>query len=155
MNGGGTSLDPRTPVVVGVGQVTNRPDPAVSADRRPQPLDLMVGAVAAAAEDCDGAAPGGPAPAGRWLLDRAGSLAVVASFGWQPPNPGLLVADALGIEPAEVVLSSTGGNTPQALLHRAAQAIGRGELDVAVVTGAEALHTRAAACRQDPPVRLA
>ncbi|HVX19800.1 MAG TPA: acetyl-CoA acetyltransferase [Acidimicrobiales bacterium] len=152
---GGRALDPRTPVVVGVGQVTNRPDPAVPADRRPQPLDLMVQAVVAAVEDCDGVAPGAAAPAGRRLLERTGSLGVVASFGWDPPNPGLLVAGALGIEPAEVLLSGTGGNTPQSLLHRAARAIGRGELDVAVVTGAEALYTRmVAARRQHPPVRL-
>ena len=35
-----------------------------------------------------------------------------------------------------------GGTTPQRLVSEAATAIGRGELDVAVVTGAEALDTK-------------
>ena len=50
------ALDPRTPVVVGVGQVTVRPDPETEPADRPEPLDLMVRALRAAAEDCDGVA---------------------------------------------------------------------------------------------------
>ena len=57
-------LDPRTPVLVGAGQVTSRPRPDGSLEGRPGPVELMAGALRAAAEDCDGASPGGPAPAG-------------------------------------------------------------------------------------------
>ena len=50
------SIDPSTPVVVGVGQVTNRPHPEGegSLADRPEPLGLMLDAVGAAVEDCDG-----------------------------------------------------------------------------------------------------
>ena len=136
------SLDPRTPVLVGVGQVTTPPTASLNPTERPQPLDLMVRAVAAAAEDCDGVAPGSAATAGRALLERAQSLRVIASFGWHTSNPGALIAERLGIDPQELILTSTGGNTPLALLHDGALAIARGDLDVVVVTGAEAMYTR-------------
>lgn len=141
------ALDPRTPVVVGVGQLTSRPDSAVPPERRPEPLDLMVGALRAAAEDCDGAPPGGAALAGGRLLARADSLAAVDALSWMVPNPALLVAGRLAIEPSELVRSGIGGNSPQSLLHRAARAIAAGSLDVALVTGADCGYTRAAARR--------
>ena len=49
------ALDPRTPIVVGVGQVTTPPDAGVDAAERPEPLELMTAALRVAAEDCDGA----------------------------------------------------------------------------------------------------
>ena len=59
------ALDPRTPVVVGVGQAITPPDAGLDPAERPEPVELMGAALRAAAEDCDGAAPGGAAPAGR------------------------------------------------------------------------------------------
>jgi hypothetical protein len=56
------SLHPCTPVVVGVGQVTVRPDPDLDPAERPEPVELMALALEAAAEDVDGVTPGGPAP---------------------------------------------------------------------------------------------
>jgi acetyl-CoA C-acetyltransferase len=147
------SLDPHTPVVVGVGQVSTPADAGLAAADRPEPLMLMTAALQAAAEDCDGAAPGGRAPAGHALLRGADSIRVVAPLGWRVPNPALLVASRLGYpeggEPAELMLSSVGGNSPQALMHDACRAIGRGDLDVVLVTGAEAMYARALA-RRDP-----
>ena len=146
-------LDPRTPVVVGVGQVSTPADAGVAAADRPEPLDLMTMALRVAAEDCDGAGPGGDAPAGHALLRGADSIRVVAPLGWHVPNPALLVASRLGYpeggEPAELMLSSIGGNSPQALMHDACRAISRGDLDVVLVTGAEAMYARALA-RRDP-----
>jgi acetyl-CoA C-acetyltransferase len=145
--------DPRTPVVVGVGQVATPPDAGLDPTERPEPLALMTAALLAAAEDCDGVAPGGTAPAGRVLLGRADSIRVVASLGWSTPNPARLVAARLGRaegdEPAELMVSSVGGNNPQALMHDACLAISRGERDVVLVTGAEAMYARALA-RRDP-----
>jgi acetyl-CoA C-acetyltransferase len=147
------TLDPRTPVVVGVGQVSTPADAGVGAVDRPEPLELMTMALQAAAEDSDGAAQGGDAPAGRALLRGADSLRVVAPLGWHVPNPALSVASRLGYgegdEPAQLVLSSIGGNSPQALMHDACRAISRGDLDVVLVTGAEAMYARALA-RRDP-----
>jgi acetyl-CoA C-acetyltransferase len=145
------ALDPRTPVVVGVGQVTVRPDPTTERSDRPEPLELMTAALLAAGEDCDGAPPGGRAPAGHALVRRADSIRVVAPLSWHPVNPALLVANRLGFavgsEPAELVLSSIGGNSPQAIMHDACLSISRGDLDVVLVTGAEAMYTRTLARR--------
>ena len=147
------TLDPRTPVVVGVGQVATPPDAGLAPSARPEPLELMTAALVAAVEDCDGARAGGSAPAGRALLRRADSIRVVASLGWHTPNPARLVAERLGFaegdQPAELMVSSIGGNNPQALMHQACGAISRGDLDVVLVTGAEAMYARALA-RRDP-----
>jgi acetyl-CoA C-acetyltransferase len=147
------ALDPRTPVVVGVGQVATAADAGLDPTARPEPLDLMTAALLAAAEDCDGAVAGGTAPAGRTLIGRADSVRVVASLGWSTPDPARLVAARLGFaegdEPAELMVSSIGGNNPQALMHHACLAISRGEREVVLVTGAEAMYARALA-RRDP-----
>lgn len=148
------ALDPRTPVLVGVGQVTVRPDPSQPLDRRPEPLELMAMALRAAAEDCTGAPPGGTTPAGDRLLQRAQSLRVVGPLGWRAVNPGLVVAAKLGIDPAEHVLTGVGGNMPQSLLHQSALAVARGDIDVVLVTGGECWYTRTAARRHPggPPL---
>jgi acetyl-CoA C-acetyltransferase len=142
-------LDPRTPVIVGVGQVTNRPGPPGdgSLADRPEPVGLMVDAVRAAVEDCDDAPPGGSAPGGRRLLSRIQSLRVADPLSWHYENPGMLVSAALGVEPAQLVVTSTGGNDPQSLVNATALAIGRGELDAAVLVGADCVYTQAATRR--------
>jgi acetyl-CoA C-acetyltransferase len=143
------SVHPATPVVVGVGQVTNRP-PAEgegSLADRPEPLGLMLDAVVAALEDCDGTPPGGAAAVGRRLLARTGSLRVANPLSWKYVDPGALLAEELGIEPAEILVTTTGGNNPQSLVNATALAIGRGELDVAVIAGADCHYTQAAARR--------
>ena len=68
-------------------------------------------------------------------------------LSWHYENPGLLVAEALGIEPAQLMATTTGGNNPQSLVNATALAIGRGELDVAVLVGADCVYTRAATRR--------
>ena len=55
--------------------------------------------------------------------------------------------EELGIDPAQVLVTTTGGNSPQALVNATALAIGRGELDVAVLVGADCYYTQAAARR--------
>jgi len=153
------TLDPRTPVLVGTGQVTVRPDPGTEPSARPEPLELMAAALLAAAEDCDGASSGGHAPAGHTLVRRADSIRVVAPLGWHPVNPALLVSNRLGFpegsEPRQLVLSAIGGNSPQALMHDACLSISQGDLDVVLVTGAEAMYTRSLARRDPAAPRLA
>ena len=143
------SIDPSPPGVVGVGQVTNRPhsEGEGSLADRPEPLGLMLDAVGAAVEDCDGAPAGGGAPAGRALLARTRSLRVANPLSWHYIDPGALLAEELGIEPDEILVTTTGGNNPQSLVNATALAIGRGELDVAVIAGADCYFTQAAARR--------
>ena len=94
------TLDPRTPVLVGVGQVTERPDPDIPITERQEPVQLMVRALHAAGEDS--AAPQG----GRELLARAQSLRVIVPLSWRYVNPGLLVSERLGIMPRELALTA-------------------------------------------------
>ena len=108
------TLDPRTPVVVGVGQVATPADAGLDPAARPEPLALMTAALLAAAEDCDGAPAGGAAPAGRTLIGRADSIRVVAPLGWQRAQPGPAGGGAASVSPratspAELMVSSIGG----------------------------------------------
>ncbi len=103
----------------------------------------MVQALVDAAADCG--APG----AGRKLLEKADSLRILPPLAWRYANPGLLVAEQLGISPPETALASIGGNGPQSIASRTALAISEGRLDVALIAGAECLGTRVSA-RRDP-----
>ena len=124
------ALDPRTPVVVGVGQTLRRLESAAGAS---EPMEMMVDALRVAADDSGAGAP---------LLARANSIRVIEILSWRYPNPGALIAERVGASPRELVKSTTGGNSPQMVLNDAAGAIQRGELDVVLLAGAEAMYTR-------------
>jgi acetyl-CoA C-acetyltransferase len=128
------SPDPRHPVIVGVAQATWPGGDA------PSPIEMCAEVVAAAARD---------AGAGDALLARARTLAVVdiASRRWN--DPGALIARRLGIDPGVTIRSSVGGDSPQVLVSRLATRIAQGELDVAIVCGAEALATVGRALRSE------
>jgi acetyl-CoA C-acetyltransferase len=132
-------LDPRTPVLVGVGQVTLRPSDRHEGDPPVEPLDLMERAARAAIDDAGGST--------ARLVSSIGSIRVVRSLQWNVPDPGSLVADRLGASPTQSVLSAVGGNTPQALMADTATAIAAGRLDAAIVVGAECGYARATARR--------
>ncbi|UTI67011.1 hypothetical protein NBH00_12570 [Paraconexibacter antarcticus] len=122
-----SSLDPRTPVLVGAGQLSVRTE----AGDVPSTLDLLAGAVRAALADAGDA---GPA-----LAARADAVAVVDLFSWPVPDPAAAVAATLGLTPRETVLSARGGNGPVALLGALAADVLAGDLDVAIITGGEAM----------------
>jgi acetyl-CoA C-acetyltransferase len=121
-------LDPRTPVIVGVGQYVHR---AGGIEDALEPLALMERAVLAA---CDDAGLSGP-PA-------VDALRVVSLFSWRYGNPPQLLAERLGISPERLEYTTVGGNTPQWLVNRTALEIQSGALDIAVLTGGEASRTR-------------
>lgn len=120
-----STVDPRTPVIVGTGQVTQLRGSGTAG-----PLELMTAAARAAADD---AGPGGAA-----LLQRTDSVDIVDIFSWPVPDPGALLASELGIAPRETVRTVIGGNSPIALLGDAATRIAAGELDVVLLGGGEA-----------------
>jgi acetyl-CoA C-acetyltransferase len=114
----------RTPVIIGVGEVVDRPvDLRVSKE----PLHLMAEALRRADEDAGGA----------WL-DRIESLDVVNSMTWGYRNLPAELSQNLRIAPKRAVYGTIGGNTPVSYIHQAAIRIGLGNVDVAAVCGAEA-----------------
>lgn len=118
-----TALDPRTPVLVGIGVVQRREEDWTQAL---EPLDLMIEAVRAAGEDCD-------APA---LLADV-ELVSVPRGRWTYANPGRAIADAVGAKSAQSLLSTV-GVLQQALVANACSRIANGEISSAIVTGADA-----------------
>ncbi|GMM92466.1 acetyl-CoA acetyltransferase [Qipengyuania sp. MTN3-11] len=121
--------DERTPVIVGVGQVNDRPDdPAEGLD----PVGLMAAALRRADRD-----------AGGGMIGDCDHLSVVSQLGWPQLNPvdGKL-ADTLGIAPAHREQTAMpNGDSPIRLLHDAANRIGAGEASICAVVGGEALRT--------------
>lgn len=126
-----TVVDPRTPVLVGVG-VAHRP---VDGSGDVEALDLMAEAARTAADDA-----GAPS-----LLDRLGLVAVTE--GNTPyADPAGLLASRVGAHDARTVRVDVG--VPQCTpLRVAAERIRAGGLDVALVAGGEALASQRAAER--------
>ena len=109
-------------MVVATAQAVER-DGVVSA------LDLA----ARAAEECLAAAPG---------LGRGVQLvSVVNIMSKTSAAPAAAVARRLGLAPVRTEVTTIGGNSPQWLISRAADAIAAGELDTTLIVGAEAQHT--------------
>src|SRR6476661_1944502 len=104
------ALDPRTPVIVGVGQLTLHTD---TGEASFEPVDMMVEALRRA--EADTGATG--------VLAAANSLAVVRMLSWKYSDPAALVAQRLGIGPLQTVGTAYGGNIPQTLLGRKASEI--------------------------------
>lgn len=121
-----------TPMIVGVGQVNDRPsDPAAGLD----PVALMAAALRRAEAD-----------AGAALLADADFLGVVKQISFPdiadacPP-----LAAAIGAAPASAIQTAgPNGDSPILLLNEAANRIAAGEARIALVCGAEALRTAAA-----------
>ena len=134
LSSGSMTIDPRTPVLVGGGQVLHRADGVADAL---EPAALMARAIEAAADDAGLAAP-----------PDADSIRVVSSLSWRYQNPAFVVAGRLGLEPRELAVTTMGGNSPQALVNTTARQILGGELDVAILTGGEAWRTRMRARRE-------
>ncbi|MBW3537160.1 MAG: hypothetical protein KY395_05225 [Actinobacteria bacterium] len=124
-----SDVDPLTPVLVGVSQLSRRPQ---GADDLNDPASLMVEAARLAGSDSGSSS----------ALDRVKSIRVVESLGWRPPNAAAVLTRALGLEPVDLVLTATGGNGPLSLLHDTCAAISRGQLDAALLVGAEAFYSR-------------
>lgn len=128
--------DPRAPVFVGLGEVVRRPGD----DGPTEPGRLMAEAVRAALTD---------AGAGDGLLRRVGAVGAVPSAAWGDGDPGRRVCELLGLDGVATLRSSMqGGNGPQLLVNVLGSRIVAGELDAAIVCGAEALSTVATLTRR-------
>jgi len=120
--------DPRRPVIVGAGQTMQRPDNPSDAV---EALELMVESVKVAAAD-----------AGTTKLLADIDFVAVVSGAWGYSDPGRLIAQAIGAHSAGTGLSTVGGNSPQGYLSALAARIAEGQLDRAVLVGAETIWSR-------------
>ncbi len=115
--------NPRTPVIVGVGQFLNRIE---TLEQAIEPLEMMMTAVRRAEEDA------GIGP----FLDQAQSVRVVRGM-WSYRNPAKIVAERVGAAGAQTMGTLVGGNQNQALMNHTAEEILAGKFDLVLVTGAE------------------
>jgi acetyl-CoA C-acetyltransferase len=119
--------DDRIPVIVGVGEIVDRPEHLTAGL---EPLDLLEEALKRAEQDFGGK-----------LLGEIQSLDLVNFLSWRYHEPQKQLADRLGITPAHAYYGPVGGESPIRYLHEAAQRIARGECNVAAVCGAESQST--------------
>lgn len=119
----------RTPVLVGVGQVTDK-HPELGA--RMAPLALLRAAVERATDD---------AGLTRARLADLDLVTCVKMFREDLKNPPDALATALGADRARRVYGPTGGHTPQRFVNATAEAIARGEAEFALIAGAEVIDT--------------
>lgn len=121
----------RTPVIIGAGEMIDRPeDPALALE----PLALMAAAVRAADDD-----------AGGGFLARIDSLDVINLVSWRYDRVAERLAERLGIAPMRAIYGIVGGETPTTKIHEAALRIMNGDSIVAVITGGEATNAIAKA----------
>lgn len=121
-----TQLDPRTPVIVGAGQINDR-------ELGSEPIDLMSRCIEAAIADTGSGAV------------RAAIDAVRVVWGvWPYRDPGRLVADRIGVGDARTSLTTVGGNQVYDLVSDTAERLLAGEVDVVVLCAAETMRTRRA-----------
>jgi acetyl-CoA C-acetyltransferase len=128
----GGGIDPRTPVIVGVGQLSQhveRGEPVL------EPVDLMAEALRRA--EADAGTTG--------LLAAADDVRVMSLLSWRYRDPGALVAERLGISPARTGLTVMGGNYVQTIVNTTARDIAEGRTEVVLLAGGEAWRSRTAA----------
>src|SRR6266516_3419880 len=129
--------DDRIPVIVGVGEIVDRPK---EISKGLEPLVLLEQALKRAEADSGGK-----------LLGEIQSLDIVNFLSWRYRDPEKQLSDRLGITPKHAYYGPVGGESPIRYLHQAAQRIARGECSVAAVCGAEA---RAAGIAEDRLVHV-
>ena len=147
----------RMPVIIGAGQFC--PERFDAACAR-SPIDLAVDASLEALRDA------GPVEALRGRIDSIACVRLFSdsarrlrcAFGGST-KPPRSVAQRLGLQVERAIYPQVGGHTPQSMLNEFASRIADGEIDAALICGAEAIRTTAAAQRagleldwnEDPP----
>jgi acetyl-CoA C-acetyltransferase len=120
-------VNPRTPVLVGYGQLNHHEDAAAEQNAK-EPVDLMVTAARQAAD--------------ARVLEAVDAIRVVNVFSARYRDPGLLLGQRIGADRPATRYSGVGGNVPQSLVNQACLDIQQGRADVVLVAGAEMWRTR-------------
>ena len=130
--------DKAVPVIISVGDVTNR---SLDINDAYEPMQLMLQAILTAADNVV------VTPAiQRKLISSIDDISVVATWTWKYADLPALLSEKLGIRPWYKKYSDHGGNQPIKLIDEAACRISKGESKIAVVTGGEALASRTCIC---------
>jgi acetyl-CoA acetyltransferase len=135
-------IDPRTPILVGCGQITDTTGKPSS-----ERSNVAFCAEAAGLALADTGASNGAATLGR----KIDAVAVLEFFPDISPrfaspfgrcsNPPKAVAKRLAAAPRQLLYTHSGGNMPQYLVNRFAEEIANGETELALVCGAELLRS--------------
>ncbi|EHR51271.1 enoyl-CoA hydratase/carnithine racemase [Saccharomonospora marina XMU15] len=137
----GTELDPSTPVVVGVGQFSERiGEPGYQALSA---VDLAARAVRSALRDAgaDEGALAGAVDTVAGIRQFENSSPVASAPLGRSDNYPRSVANRVGASPARAVLEVSGGQGPQHLVTELAATIAAGDSEVALAFGSEAIST--------------
>lgn len=140
-----TEIADNTPVIIGVGQYSERVgEPGYAALSY---MDLAGRALAAAIADSGASGP----EKQKALADAIDTLAAIRAFEMSRPdrkppfgaanNVPRAIAKRVGANPARAILTTTGGQTNQQLVGEFAQAIAAGDSQCAVIVGSEAIST--------------
>ena len=121
------TVDPRTPVLIGYGQVNHR-DEIDPEKRSVEPIDLMAAAARQAADSR--------------VIEAVDSIRVVNVLSAHYRDPGLLLGQRVGATDFTTLYSPVGGNVPQSLVNQACLDIQRGRARVVLLAGAETWRTR-------------
>lgn len=141
------------PVIIGVGEITNRPHELRAAL---EPIALMEAAVRNAAADA-------AQTAADKLIASIDSLDIVSEHSWPYEDACALLVGRLNVQPRRSAYGVTGGESPVRFIHEAALRIASGESACAVIVGAEASYSVAVAMKtgtelpwtpRDPHARL-
>lgn len=136
------SIDPRTPVLVGVAQWVDR-DSAPGEGLSPQ--DMMATVARAAIADS-----GGTGVAG--AIDAVAVVRLFQDSGFGTPfghqnNLPHAVAKRIGATPRRTLYGPVGGNSPQMLANIFAEEIAKGSHDVVLLAGCEPIRTQTRALK--------
>ncbi len=126
----------KTPVLVGVAQLTLRDaDPRTA----PEPLAMLSGLAGECAAD---------AGLRSRALEQIDTIGIVDVIGWRPQNAPLLLGEALGARPRHQWITTIGGETPLPLVNQVASQIASGRSRMALVAGCNNFRTLKRAHRE-------
>ena len=130
-------MDDRTPVIVGVGEVSERIGEADYTAASPAELAGRAARAALADAGVAGSHIDTIAAVRQFEISRP---TAIAPFG-RADNLPRAIGLRIGAEPARAILEITGGHAPQAFVNEMAHDIAAGRSEMALIAGAEAIST--------------
>lgn len=133
-----SGIDPRTPILVGAAQFTQRTAREGKLTESLDPIAMLTEVSRRAIADTGAnnlSAAIDTVSVVRFTADSPGDQGRLPKRMYR--NPPHSLANKLGAKPRRSFYTATGGNTPQWLVNRTAEEIALGECDVALLAGAE------------------